>query len=295
MQQKIRIAVLAAMMIGGLSPYLPAQGNTDVYVSKITRAGAGWDFSAPLKISERTGYNNQPSFSPDGGGVFFASADGKQTDIFLYDLKEKKTVRLTETGDSEYSPLIMPSGKEFSVIQLILAEGPRKGAQPLLAFPLKGGSPRLLYENGKKIGYHAWIDADRAAVFVLGDPSTLQLVQIKTGEARTLAEDIGRSLFKSTAPDSEMIFFSQKGIIKKINLKTSQIEEIVPLQKGNDFFAPTPDGALFMALNAEIYGFRPGEAGGWKKIGDFSANGIKSITRIAVSAQGDRLAFVANR
>jgi len=77
MPQKIRIGALAAMMIGGLSLYLPAQSNTDVYVSKITRTGAGWDLSAPLKISERTGYNNQPSFSRDGGGVFFASSDMK--------------------------------------------------------------------------------------------------------------------------------------------------------------------------------------------------------------------------
>jgi hypothetical protein len=295
MRKPILIGVFSILMIVPLTPILRAQGNSEVFLVKMTPKGAGVEFDAPLKISERAGYNNQPSFAPDGGGVFFSSSDGNQTDIYFYDLKTQKTVRLTETGDSEYSPLVMPGGKEFSVIQLVLAEGSRKGAQPLLAFPLAGGASRLLYENGKKIGYHAWIDADRAVLFVLGSPSALELVNVKTGESRRLVEEIGRALYRGPGVDAASAVFSQKGSIKKIDLRTDKIEEIVPLPSGNDFFGLTPEGHLITAVKAEIFRFRPGRDTSWTKIGDFSAPGIQSISRLTVSRQGDRLAFVAGR
>ena len=295
MRKPALIGVFLALMIISSAPILPAQGNTEIFLVKMTTKGAGVEFDAPIKISERDGYNNQPSFAPDGGGVFFSSSDGKQTDIYFTNLKTGKTVRLTETGDSEYSPLVMPGGKEFSVIQLVLADGPRKDAQPLLAFPLAGGGARLLYENEKKVGYHAWIDADRAVLFVLGNPNALEVVNVKTGESRKLAEEIGRSLSQGSGTDTEAAIFSQKGIIKKIDLRTNKIEEIVPLPSSNDLFGLTPDGSLITAVKTEIFRFRPGRDQEWTKIGDFSGLGIKSITRIAVSRQGDRLAFVAGR
>ena len=295
MRKSVLIGVFSILMIVPWTPILQAQGNTEVFLVKMTAKGAGVEFDAPIKISERDGYNNQPSFAPDGGGVLFSSSDGTQTDIYFYDLKTQKIVRLTETGDSEYSPLVRPGGKEFSVIQLILAEGSRKDAQPLLAFPLAGGASRLLYENGKKIGYQAWIDTDRAVLFVLGSPSALELVNVKTGESQKLTEEIGRSLYRGSGADIESAVFSQKGLIKKIDLRTSKIEEIVPLPSGNDFFGLTPDGHLITSVKAELFLFRPGRDTSWTKIADFSALGIKSITRIAVSRQGDRLAFVANR
>jgi hypothetical protein len=295
MRKPALIVASLILMIVSSAPILQAQGNTEVYLVTMTPKGAGVEFDAPLKISERDGYNNQPSFAPDGGGVLFSSSDGKQTDIYFTNLKTGKTVRLTETGDSEYSPLVMPGGKEFSVIQLVLTEGPRKDAQPLLAFPLAGGSSRLLYENGKKVGYHAWIDADRAVLFILGNPNALEVVNVKTGESRKLTEEIGRSLYQGSGADTESAIFSQKGVIKKIDLRTNKIEEIVPLPSGNDLFGLTPDGSLITAVKTEIFRFRPGRDQEWTKIGDFSGLGIKSITRITVSRQGDRLAFVAGR
>jgi len=123
----LRLGTVALMSL----PLFP-QGNSDVFLSSIGRDGDKIVLASPVKISERTGYNNQPSFHPDGRGVFYSSADGPQTDIFLYIIGEKRNGRLTSTFDSEYSPLVTPAGTEFSVIQLVLAEGPRKGAQPRL-------------------------------------------------------------------------------------------------------------------------------------------------------------------
>jgi hypothetical protein len=291
MKIQTRAGFLLAAMAATALP-LFSQGSSDIYLASLSREGDRLVFAAPVKISERTGYNNQPSFPPDGSGVFYSSADGPQTDIFFYSIGEKTNVRLTSTPDSEYSPLVMPGGNEFSVIQLVLAEGPRKGAQPLLAFPLQGGPPRLVYEEGKKIGYHAWIDGDRLAAFVLGEPNTLQLVNLKNGESRTLADSIGRALYKSPW-SSEEILFSREGIIKKVNITTNAVEDVIAL-KGGDFFCPTPEGGLLTAAGAEIFLFQPGRDATWVKVGDFSAFGVTSITRLAVDPQSRWLAFVSN-
>ncbi len=292
MSKRIRAGFLLAMMMAAAIPLL-AQGNADIYLAALGREGDKLVFSAPVKISEGPGYNNQPSFAPDGSGVFYSSADGPQTDIFFYSFGDKKSSRLTSTPDSEYSPLILPAGNDFSVIQLVLAEGPRKGAQPLLAFPLQGGSPRLLYEQGKKIGYHAWVDADRFVAFVLGQPNRLELVNLKTGEAMVLAENIGRALFKAPGKD-DAVLFSREGVIKKVNLITNALEDVIAL-KGGDFFCPMPDGGLLTAAGAEVFLFRPGRDVTWIKVGDFSAFGVAAISRLAVDSQGRWLAFVSNR
>lgn len=290
---KIAGALVMAFTAAASALPLFSQGNSDVFLVSIGRESGKIVLSAPVKISERTGYNNQPSFLPDGSGVLYSSADGSQTDIFLYVIADKKISRLASTPDSEYSPLVTPSGGEFSVIQLILADGPRKGAQPLMAFPLAGGAPRFLYEEGKKIGYHAWIDGARLIAFVLGEPHTLQLIDLRSGEAKVLAENIGRALYRIPASPDE-ILFSREGKIVKMNLETGAAEDFAAL-KGGDFFCPTPDGGLLTASGPEIFLLRPGKNSVWEKIGDFSAAGITSISRLAVDPGGRRLAFVSNR
>jgi len=117
-----------------------SQGTTDIYLIQVKVDNGKYFFSNATKLNEIPGYNNQPSFQPDGNAVFYASGAGTNTDIFCYDIATKKTSRLTYTPDSEYSPTMTPDGDKFSVIQLVTTEGPRKDAQPLLAFPLVGGA-----------------------------------------------------------------------------------------------------------------------------------------------------------
>jgi len=131
------------------------------------------------------------------------------------------------------------------------------------------------------------------ALFILGEPPTLQVVNLKTKEATILAEDIGRSLFRYPGEDNERICFSQKGVIKIVAVKSQKTEAEIPMLQGNDYFCLMPDGALVMAVKAELYRFRPGKDDHWTKIGDFSAFGINNISRIAISPKGDKLAFVS--
>ena len=77
----------------------------DVYVAAITLRRGVATVGVPMNITDRPGYDNQPSFSGDQRGVFFTSVrDDAQADIYRYDLGTKRTTRVTTTApESEYS------------------------------------------------------------------------------------------------------------------------------------------------------------------------------------------------
>lgn len=274
------------------------QGATDIYLIQIKMDGEKYEFSRSLKINPSEGYNNQPSFHPDGRSLFYSSGTGQNTDIYLYDISSGKTEQLTKTADSEYSPLLMPGGKSFSVIQLVITEGPRKGAQPLMAFPLSGGEPKNIYEDGKKIGYHAWIDGRKVAMFVLGEPNYLQIVDLSDMSTKRIAENIGRSLYR--IPGENAISYSQGGrgkpqVIKRYDLETGSTEPLVAMLEGNGFYTWISSGSLVMGVGSNLFAFKPGEDTEWQSLGNLSSHGIKSISRLAFAGNSKWLAVVSSK
>jgi len=262
-----------------------SQQGTDLFLIQITSDGETLVFANPVKINNSEGYNNQPFFHPDGVSLFYSSGVGSNTDIYCYTIETGQITRLTDTPDSEYSPTVMPGGKQLSVIQLVLSEGPREGAQPLLAFPIDGGQPDLIFEDGEKVGYHAWIDSDNVVMFLLGSPNFLQITNLKDQSSLRIAENIGRSLYK--IPNQEAISFSQNkedglNVIMSYNLKTRQTESIVSMLDGNSFYAWSSSGMLVMGVESTLYLFRPGVDKDWQYIWDLAEFGIKNISRLAV-------------
>ncbi|SHG99892.1 S41 family peptidase [Pedobacter caeni] len=55
--------------------------------------------------------NSSPSFSPNGEYLLFTAYRNFEQDIFVYQIKENKTLNLTNTGVSEASPRWSPDGK----------------------------------------------------------------------------------------------------------------------------------------------------------------------------------------
>jgi len=278
--------IISVVLLFILSPMsILSQQGTDIFLIKIKSDGEKLIFADPVKINKTEGYNNQPFFHPDGASIFYSSEVGSNTDIYRYNIETGKTTRLTDTPDSEYSPTVMPGGKQFSVIQLVTREGPRKGAQPLIAFSITGGQPELIYEDGEKVGYHAWIDPDNVAMFLLGSPNFLQIVNIKDKTSLRVADNIGRSLYK--IPNQDAISFSlskEDGLnsIMRYNLITKKTESIVPMLEGNSFYAWTSSGMLVMGVGSKLYGFRPEVDKVWQYIWDLNELGIKNISRLAV-------------
>ena len=267
---------------------------TNIFVADLSDHNGKWMVGKPVNITDRDGYNNQPFFLPDGKSLLYTSIrEDKQADIYRYDLVNKTETNVTNTKESEYSPTLTPDRKNVSVIRV-----EADNTQRLWSFPLDGGQPSLVIEKIKPVGYHAWIDADNLALFVLGTPSTLQLYNMKTKEAETIASDIGRSLFK--VPGQLKISFTRKVAdnkweINEFDIKTGQITKVATTQQGNEYYAWTPTGVLVTANDGKLFKLKPGTDTDWQQIADLGTSGLHAITRIAVSPRDDMIALVANR
>jgi len=67
----------------------------------------------------------------------------------------------------------------------------------------------------------------------------------------------------------------------------------LPARATDPYVAWMPDGAALVALNSTLYRWRPGEPD-WMPVANLAAFGLRDVTRLAVSPQGDRLAMVAS-
>ena len=269
----------------------------DIFLIDVTNQNGQMKFGAPIKITEWNGYNNQPFFLPDGQGLLYTSirAD-KQADIYRYEIKGGKTSRVTETPESEYSPTITPEGKFISVVRV-----EADSTQRLWKFPLSGGQPVLVLEKIKPVGYHFWIDENTLALFVLGQPgkpNTLQIVDVRTEKAEVVAENIGRAIRR--IPHQNKLSFVHKisdgeWVIKAFDLQTRKITTLIKTLPGSEDYGWTDAGVLLMPKDSKLFTWNPQQDTGWQEAADFSPAGLKGITRIAISPQGDKLALVARR
>ena len=227
---------------------------------------------------------------PDGKSILYTSIRGKQADIYRYEIGSTTTTQVTNTPESEYSPTLMPDGKSISVVRV---EG--DGTQRLWKFPLAGGAPSLILEKIKPVGYHLWVDENTLALFVLGKPNTLQLVDLRSGKVDSIADNPGRILRR--VPHQDKFSFVQKvsdqeWLVKTFDLKTRETATFIKTFPGVEDYAWTPSGVLLMANGSKLFARKKSDFA-WVELSDFFNAGLKNITRIAVSPKGDRIAVVA--
>jgi hypothetical protein len=154
------------------------------------------------------------------------------------------------------------------------------------------------------VGYHAWADEHTLALFVLGQPATLQLADTRTGTARTIASDIGRSIQRipgaGRGHDISFVQREREGdavrlTIKRLNPSTGEVTPITPAVAGSREAdtAWTPDGTLLMAKDGILYSWTRGQTG-WKEAASLARLSLSGISRLAVSPAGDYLALVGS-
>jgi dipeptidyl aminopeptidase/acylaminoacyl peptidase len=272
------------------APGLPA---TDIFLLDLEESGGEIRVGAVVNLTDRAGYDNQPAFAPDGQGVLYTSIreDG-QADIYRYDIARRSAQRLTRTPESEYSPTPTPDGRGISVVRVEM-----DSTQRLWRFDSEGRNPRLVLEGVRPVGYHAWGDEHTLALFVLGEPPTLQIADTRTGRADAVAENTGRSLHR--VPGRRAISFVHKQAdgdwwIRALDLDTRRITPIAQTLLDVEDYAWTPGGALLMGQGSVLYRWNA-EVEEWWEVADLEAAGVRGITRLAVSPRGDRLALVGRR
>lgn len=302
MRSTLLILAIAAVV----TPAQQAPPATEVFLMALSPGADGHGPSVWTNISNSPGYDNQPSFLPDSSAILFSSnRDGKQTDIYRYDIAGKALKQLTTTPDSEYSPTVAPDGKTFSVIRQAAADG----TQLLVKYDLATGAHHsVVFENVKPVGYHAWIDATHVAMFILGSgqgqPATLQIGDTKTGTAEVAATGIGRSvLVRPGAGTVSYITTGANRMVREFDMKQRTSRDLFTPIEGSQDAVWTPNGSeLWMgAMNTQILSRAANDASGsWKHKfnlvvmpGGAASPAIKGITRMAISPNGRWLAFVA--
>ena len=304
----------------------PAQAppDTEIYLAPMKIANDTIEIGPAVDITNNPGYDNQPFFTPDSKGVLFTSVRGgpstalpstelraggagaTQTDIYKYDiaanpstgLRAGQIVQVTRTPESEYSPTVTPAGN-LSVIRVEL-DG--NNTQRLWQFTADGRDPRVVLDNVKPVGYHAWADDHTLALFVLGQPATLQLADTRTGTARVIASDIGRSIQRipGSTPVSSISFVQRERsgdtatlVIKELDPATGATTVLTPAVAGSTEAdcAWTPDGTLLMVKGGVLYSWKRGQSG-WTEVVTLERLSLVGVTRLAVSPKGDYLALV---
>jgi hypothetical protein len=270
-------------------------------------------------ITNRAGYDNQPAFTPDSKFVLYTSIRGdQQADIYRYSLREGISARVTTTPESEYSPAVTPDGKGISVVRV-----ERDSTQRLWRFDLRGGSPRLVLDSVRRVGYYSWLDNTSVMLYIIGEngrdqtgaqvaPSSLFVGNTVTGKAEFAYKDIGRSLAsipgqsKGRRIGSFVLKLSEEtSMIQAFDADRNASSALADVVVGSEDFAWTSVPSLLMASGTRLYhrsvAFSGGGAGAsmrgviWEEVFDFSTiiPNLKRITRLTVSPDGKKLAFAA--
>jgi hypothetical protein len=268
-----------------------AQPNTDVYVFDLNIEGNEVQLTNPKNISNNDGYDNQPSFL-NNTSILFASTRSDQTDIRLFNIEAGSVsswISDTPTG-SEYSPLKIPNKNAISAIRLDL-----DGLQRLYNYDIKTGNSKPILKN-QKVGYQIWYNEDILVTTVLVE-NRMDLVvnNLKDKTNYTFQKNVGRSLSK--IPNTNLVsFISKEGNswqIKSIHPVTGAIKTIANTYGKSEDICWLKDGSILTGDGKSILRINPKTDIQWETIQHFKEEEINNITRIAVSQNSKRLAFVA--
>lgn len=268
--------------------------DTDILLADLHWETVGSpSFGEPVNVTRKADYDNQPHFTPDGSGIWYTSVDPHtaQSDIYRYEIETGRVVRVTQSNpESEYSATPLPDGSGVSTIRV-----EADSTQRLWRFDHDGGSAAVILADVAPVGYHAWVDENTVVIFVLGDPPTLQVGDLRTGRARTVAYDIGRSI--QPIPRTFDVSYVQRhadgtSTIMRLPGDGSAAQAIIEGVGGGDFHAWAPDGTILMADGPIVYGAAPGTTRAWTPVADFSDLDIV-VSRLAVSPDGSQIALVA--
>ncbi len=281
--------------------------GTDIHTYGLSWAEGRPALGEALAVVGSPGYDNQPYFlEPDESGsieLLYTSADDSgETDIWYRDLTSGDTWRVTDTPTaSEYSPRLQPGGGHSYIYQ---PPGGYAGHAYIEDY-VDGDNalrrePRAAHSLAP-VGYYVFsADLRHVAVFALGEPNTLQLIDRST-EPETVTHIIdnpGRTLIKTYG--GSVAWFSSADadghhIVNALDFRSGAFETHFALPAGSQDFAPMDlgDGRIgFFSTREGQLVYRDGESD-WLPVADLSTLGLNAVTRIAVNPDRSVIAIVA--
>lgn len=273
--------------------------TTNVYLFDLTAGDRDFRFSNPRYLTDfnPVGYNNQPVFISDEElFVTVQLPSMAQPDIYSLNLTDKTKTRITRTPSGEYSPQRMPDYYNFSAVRQEVAG--RDTVLRLWQFPLNrltNGRPLFRYLTG--MGYYAWLDSRRVALFMVDTPNYLALANTDRDEVTRIAENVGRCFQRMPNGNLAYVQKSASGPWYLMEKNTYRPESeprqlVATLPNAEDFFV-LPNGVFLMGKGSKIYAFDPLRDNDWRELVDLRFYQISNITRLAVS-NDYKIAIVAD-
>lgn len=252
----------------------------------------------PYKISKldlltgfnKKGYNNQPNVN--GNRLYLASSWKEkhisQTNLISLDLEENQIKHITQTKDSEFSPIL--EGNDLYFVRQVK----ENKYQELWKY---NGSEMTKALPETNVAYFKPISENRvAAVLIENNQLVLYDINLHTNEKKRIISSAGRSLAVST--QQGLLYFVHKyspeyWYIKTYDLLTGQIKIVTKtLQAAEDFFLEK-DKYLWMAKSQRIYRItlQNGIATSWDNIFNLEPFSLNNIGRLCV-INANQLIFI---
>jgi len=280
-----------------ISSYCFSQmSETDIWLVNIVKKEGKYSYEKPLNITNRKGYDNQPSFTDENKGIYFVSDKVEnQTDIFIYNIKHKTINPVFQTRESEYSPTLTTDNK-FITCVVVLTDS----SQQLLNYDVENKLSAVEIAKGipntDSVGYFTWLNKDTVLYYKLTEPHSLRAWDITTNKDVWICDHPTRA-FKKIGNTSQFIYGIKKDStsvefrIYNPTLRESKVYATYP--SINEDFVWNNELGLIKSENSELLNYNP-LTKKWNLLFSFSNIGIKKITRFVFDSKNKRLAIVSN-
>lgn len=288
--KKIILSCVVALAAMTTFAQLPA---VDIWYSPISWQGASLQLNGLVNITNRVGYDNQPSFTGDGAYILYTSIQkNDQADIYQYNIDAKLTAQITNTKESEYSPVMIEDEDAFTTVRV-----EQDSSQHLWAISMDGNKAKRLVPSIDSIGYYGSINDKYFACFMVTDIPSLAIIDRKSEKMKTVDLNIGRCIKQMPGSNNFSYLVKTDTVtwhLYAFDIKKNQRTLITATPAGSEDYVWTADGKLLMAREHIIYMFdTKNTAAGWQQVVSVDALKGKHIFRMALSPAGDKLAFVA--
>lgn len=290
----LKNTLIGLFWINIIAPYLllAQMPNTDIWLVKLSKKNKQLVCEKPINITNRVGYDNQPFFSENGKEIYYSSVrEDHQSDIYAYSISKKKSIQLTKTTESEYSPSISADGNYLSTV-VVLADS----SQKIMKYDIKTVTKRALVSETDSVGYYTWLNNDSIIYYKLTEPHSLHVLDLKTEKDTWICNNPSRT-FKRMGTTSQFIYAVKDSTELIFWIYNPTLREAVFYTKHSslqeDFTWDKNYGLIKAHQNTLI---RYDEAQNkWEKLIDLSSFGLNSILRFGFNSQFSYLAIVCNQ
>ncbi|PPK84391.1 hypothetical protein CLV84_4161 [Neolewinella xylanilytica] len=273
--------------------------KTQLYVFDLALRDTAVALTNPRYLSDFNafGYNNQPYWSDEETLLASVQLPGEaQPDIYRFDLANRTRQQLTDTDAGEYSPKVqVAGGNRFTAVRQEFV-----GADTILRlwdFPGDlADNGRPVFSTQSDIGYYEWLNPSQLALFLVENPSRLVLSAAGDGATpQTLATETGRTFARMS--NGNLVYVDKSTTPWRLMQKNlyrldEPAESVAELPDGTEDFVLLRDGSFLTGQGSKLYRLFPNRESRWQLVADLNFYGLRDITRMALSNDG-QLAIVA--